>query len=44
MTNIYAREEWRKSVISPACIGVVSGFGKHSYLMAIYFLNEYLKK
>ena len=31
-----AREEFRhKSVIGPVCAGVIAGFGKHSYLLAV---------
>jgi len=36
MTNIYEREEFRrKSVIAPACIGQITGFGIFSYHLAI---------
>ena len=36
LSNIYAREEYRRiSVIAPACIGQISGFGPESYLFAL---------
>ena len=36
MSNVHAREEFRhKSVIGPVCAGVIAGFGKHSYLLAV---------
>lgn len=45
MTNIHAREEFRqKSLISPVCIGQISGFGQNSYKLGLKALNDYLKK
>jgi 3-dehydroquinate dehydratase-2 len=39
LSNIYAREEFRQhSLVSAACIGVVSGFGAHSYLLGLQAL------
>lgn len=36
MSNVHAREEFRHhSVLAPVCAGVIAGFGKHSYLMAV---------
>jgi 3-dehydroquinate dehydratase-2 len=37
ISNVYAREEEfrQKSVIAPVCVGVISGFGKKSYLLAL---------
>ena len=36
MSNVHAREEFRhKSVIGPVCAGVIAGFGRHSYRLAV---------
>lgn len=36
MSNVHAREEFRhQSVLTDACKGVIAGFGKASYLLAI---------
>ena len=41
ITNIYAREEERRvSLLSKACVGVISGFGLESYRLAVEFLIE----
>ncbi len=43
MTNIYAREEFRRhSVISEVCVGQITGFGKNSYLLALEALKEFI--
>ena len=41
LSNIFAREDFRaKSYISPAAVGVVSGFGAQSYKMALLGLYK----
>lgn len=36
ISNVHKREEFRHdSVIAPVCIGVIGGFGKRSYLLAL---------
>jgi 3-dehydroquinate dehydratase-2 len=36
VSNIYAREEFRRtSLLSPVCVGVISGLGASGYLLAL---------
>lgn len=43
LSNVHAREEFRRiSLIAPVCLGVISGFGKMSYLLALDALIEHL--
>ena len=45
LSNLHTREEFRhKSVISPAVNGVIAGFGKLSYKLAVNALVEILEK
>ena len=38
LSNLHKREEFRhKSVITDACVGQISGFGKYSYMMALEY-------
>lgn len=44
MTNIFAREEIRRRTVTAAgCIGVIAGFGKDVYNLAINALYSYIK-
>ncbi len=41
LSNIYAREEFRqKSLIAPVAVATISGFGKQSYILALYGLLD----
>ncbi|WP_246798642.1 type II 3-dehydroquinate dehydratase [Deferribacter autotrophicus] len=45
ISNVYKRENFRhKSYISDIAEGVIAGLGKYSYIYAIDFLNNLLKK
>lgn len=44
LSNIYAREEFRHhSYISAVALGVISGFGAHSYLLALEAMLQHLQ-
>ncbi len=44
LSNIQSREDFRKnSYTAPACIGQIAGFGKNSYLAALFCLVKYLE-
>ena len=43
LSNVHAREEFRhRSLLSAVCLGVVGGFGKHSYAAALDGLLRHL--
>lgn len=45
MSNVHAREPFRhESVVAPVCVGVVIGFGRDSYFVALDSLLRHLQK
>ena len=45
LSDIFSREDFRrKSVTASACVEQIAGFGYQSYILAIYALQDLLKK
>ena len=45
LSTVHAREEFRHvSVIGPVCAGVIAGFGKNSYLLAVDAVKGLLER
>ena len=45
LSNVHAREEFRHtSMVSAVCLGVVGGFGRHSYALALEGIIRHLER
>ncbi|HET9203804.1 MAG TPA: type II 3-dehydroquinate dehydratase [Acidimicrobiia bacterium] len=43
LSNVHSREAFRhETVLAPVCLGVVAGFGRHSYFVALEALLRHL--
>lgn len=44
LSNVHSREKFRRrSMVAPACLGSITGFGWYSYALGLYALAEHLK-
>jgi 3-dehydroquinate dehydratase-2 len=44
LNNIFAREEFRsRDILAPVCIGLICGFGKQGYILALEAMADHLK-
>ncbi|UJR81210.1 type II 3-dehydroquinate dehydratase [Sandaracinus amylolyticus] len=44
LSNVHAREPFRRrSMITPVCVGVIAGFGPHSYALGLRALVGYVR-
>jgi 3-dehydroquinate dehydratase II len=44
LTNVYAREQERRhSMLAPAAIGVICGFGAHGYALALHAMIQWVR-
>lgn len=45
MSNIHSREDFRKQTLTGAVAnGIITGFGKHSYVLGVYAMEELVKE
>ena len=45
LSNVYAREEFRhRSVIAPACVGKIAGFGWYSYVLGVEGILQFVER
>ncbi|MCP4420574.1 MAG: type II 3-dehydroquinate dehydratase [Chloroflexi bacterium] len=44
LSNVHAREEFRHhSYLTSVCVGIIAGFGRHSYFLAVDALERILR-
>jgi 3-dehydroquinate dehydratase-2 len=45
LSNVHAREDFRHhSYLTPVCVGIISGFGWHSYMLALDAIVQYIEQ